>query len=33
VPDDSRGYVLDRPGDPAGVVMADEIDFLEKGSC
>jgi len=24
VRDDSRGYVLDRPGDPAGVVVADE---------
>ena len=31
VRDDSRGYVLDRLGDPAGV--ADEIGFLEKGSC
>ena len=32
VRDDSRGYVLDRLGDPAGVV-ADETGFLEKGSC
>ena len=31
VRDDSRGYVLDRLGDPAGV--ADETGFLEKGSC
>jgi SRSO17 transposase len=33
VRDDSRGYVLDRLGDPAGVVVADETGFLEKGSC
>jgi len=34
VRDDSRGCMLDRLGDPAGVVVvADETGFLEKGSC
>jgi SRSO17 transposase len=33
VRDDLRGYVLDRLGDPAGVVVADETGFLKKGSC
>ena len=33
VRDDLRGYVLDRLGDPAGVVVADETGFLKKGTC
>jgi SRSO17 transposase len=33
VRDDPRGYVLDRLGDPAGVVVADETGFLKKGTC
>jgi SRSO17 transposase len=32
VRDDLRGYVLDRLGDPAGVVVADETGFLKKGT-
>jgi SRSO17 transposase len=31
VRDDLRGYVLDRLGDPAGVVVVDETGFLKKG--
>jgi SRSO17 transposase len=33
VRDDLRGYVLDRLGDPAGVVVADDTGFLKKGEC
>ena len=33
VRDDLRDYVLDRLGDPAGVVVADETGFLKKGTC
>jgi len=33
VRDALRGYVLDRLGDPTGVVVADETGFLKKGSC
>jgi hypothetical protein len=33
VRDDLRGYVLDRLGDPAGVVVADETSSLKKGTC
>jgi hypothetical protein len=33
VRDELRGYVLDRLGDPAGVVVADETGFLKKGIC
>jgi SRSO17 transposase len=32
VRDDLRGYVLDRLGDPSGVVVADETGFLKKGT-
>src|SRR5437762_11597466 len=32
VRDRLRGYLLDRLGDPAGVVVADETGFLKKGT-
>jgi SRSO17 transposase len=32
VRDTVRGYLLDRLGDPAGVVVADETGFLKKGT-
>ena len=31
VRDDVRGYVVDRIGDPAGVLIADETGFVKKG--
>jgi SRSO17 transposase len=30
--DDVRGYVMERLGDPAGVLVVDETGFLKKGA-
>jgi hypothetical protein len=32
VRDDVRGYVTGQPGDPAGVLIADETGFIKKGT-
>jgi SRSO17 transposase len=32
VPDDVCGYVIEHPGDPDGVLIADDTGFLKKGT-
>jgi SRSO17 transposase len=32
VRDDVRGYAIEHPGDPGGVLIADETGFVKKGT-